>query len=265
MIHVVTETVVIGGLTVYLLNENAALKKRMDQLEKDLQVVAQQQVRVQQTHAGAISGLMKGNQRGNFQRPNMGNAGGNGGHNQPQRMHRTPKHQPHSGHGNHNNHNSRVRFAPQAARPHHPQHHPHQQPRHRTPANHHQQRVEVMEDDGDMDDDELLASEFGDEPSFEEMQPVHDNRRTKKQVQEEWSDEDYDEQGDLDDEMGYEEEYESEEPEPEPIKPKGRQRRGGKRGQMKIPSSAPKNRASNMDDIKERAARLQRQAEADDE
>lgn len=59
VVHVAAEAAVIGGLTAYLINENAKLKKDIAELRRDLQVIARYQLRVQQNHATAISGMIK--------------------------------------------------------------------------------------------------------------------------------------------------------------------------------------------------------------
>lgn len=238
IIHIVAEATIVGGLTVYLLNENSRMKSEIEQLKKDLQVVAQKQALVQQTHANAISSVMKSSR-----------GGAATGHHQPQPAHSNQQPQPkmtrmhapqpshaghsHSSHSSHTNHpaahtgaaNHRPR--PQAGNP------------HAGPGGRRVQfdeRVQVLEDEQEEEfsDDDLLASEFGDDPE-------------------------------LDDEYGEEEQYEEDEPEPEQPKLSSGKKGKGKKGGMKIPSSAPKNRAGSMEDVKARAAMLARQAEEDDE
>lgn len=55
--HVATEVVVIGSLTVYLLNRIASLEQKISQLELDLQIVAKKEAKVEQVHTAAIREL----------------------------------------------------------------------------------------------------------------------------------------------------------------------------------------------------------------
>jgi hypothetical protein len=65
-VHVAAETVVLGSLTVYLINRIGALESRISELEKDLQVTAKHTVlaeRKQVEVLNAMSHLIKGNQK----------------------------------------------------------------------------------------------------------------------------------------------------------------------------------------------------------
>ena len=54
LIHIAAEVAVVGSLAVYLLNENSSLKKRVEQLEKDIQVVARQQALSQKRTVASV-------------------------------------------------------------------------------------------------------------------------------------------------------------------------------------------------------------------
>jgi hypothetical protein len=55
--HVAAEAIVLGSLTVYLLNRIASLEQRLAQVELDVQIVARKEARVEEVHTTAIKNL----------------------------------------------------------------------------------------------------------------------------------------------------------------------------------------------------------------
>ena len=54
IVHVVAEAVILGGVTVYMVNRMSAMEHELKELRVDLQVVAKRQLKIEQNHSHAI-------------------------------------------------------------------------------------------------------------------------------------------------------------------------------------------------------------------
>lgn len=59
-VHVAAEAVILGALTLYLVNRVAALEQRVANLEREIVVVAKKEAHVAQSHATALRTLLEG-------------------------------------------------------------------------------------------------------------------------------------------------------------------------------------------------------------
>ncbi len=285
LVHIGAETAVLVGLVVYVMNENAKLRKEIAEIKRDVQITAQRVQKIQVSHGNVISSVVTAvrNAGVKVQLSNSGNSGNsnvenletdvsqqslgqtpiianpgtrinnpnNNLNNNPNRFQRS-----YGGHQNMQNTQNRQNIhqnRQSVQNPQNPQNHNqnhHQKHQHTTHKR--QVRFQKQEESSEESDDELLANAFGD------------------------SEEESSEEESSEEESSEEESSEEESPSPKPKKKRGKMLRTAldskqtkqtkqtnvrvKKGSKKKSRTSNKKGPRNMDDIMAIASEMQAEA-----